>query len=825
MSRRPTRNCNARHKDPTGSSRAKSRDLIEVTPRTSIKKKGKRNAGTEPDYGLGSESSEPLKKFPKGSSRAKSRDLIEVTPRPSIKKKRKRNAGTEPDYGLGSESSEPLKKFPKALDMQQDGASAGRYPQDKPDVAVNLDAQTSPALDMQQDGASAGRYPQDKPDIAVNLDAQTSPETEKMDCSDDTNRERVSPDMDSESEEEAEGSQEPSEPSTRQTLSALDMQQDGASAGRYPQDKPDVAVNLDAQTSPALDMQQDGASAGRYPQDKPDIAVNLDAQTSPETEKMDCSDDTNRERVSPVGKRSKGNKDRTALPQNPADEALDMQQDGASAGRYPQDKPDVAVNLDAQTSPALDMQQDGASAGRYPQDKPDIAVNLDAQTSPETEKMDCSDDTNRERVSPVGKRSKGNKDRTALPQNPADEADSHQPLNDTDTNQSTHFVAPSTSADSHQSLSYKVPRYYTDTNQSAHFVGPSTSDYGIKHPTEKADSHQSLSYKVPRYNTDTNQRARFVGTSTSDYGIKHPTEKADSHKHLSYKVSRYNTDTNQSVHFFRPSTSDYGIKQPTETGSKLFFWKLAIPIVGLIAVLSACVFCLWTPEATALRALKERMELLMGKWNETQTMFPSQQQELWFRSKVLLNKHAGTTTVHTQPVILMFTAARDSEKTMRCLSSRIAGAYASAFNSTVVEIDGSSKKSMKSDDVKLDLDKQLSSAFSRGRKSAVIHHFQDLPPPSTLLFYKYCDHENAAFKDVSLVITVLLDKPTLEPDLPLSVVEEMVHDFLKKKFCSDEPGLFNDMDMDKLSGLWSRISHLVLPVRPEKNIEGQGCPV
>ncbi|XP_067846846.1 torsin-1A-interacting protein 2-like isoform X8 [Heptranchias perlo] len=769
MSRRPTRNCNARHKDPTGSSRAKSRDLIEVTPRTSIKKKGKRNAGTEPDYGLGSESSEPLKKFPKGSSRAKSRDLIEVTPRPSIKKKRKRNAGTEPDYGLGSESSEPLKKFPKALDMQQDGASAGRYPQDKPDVAVNLDAQTSPALDMQQDGASAGRYPQDKPDIAVNLDAQTSPETEKMDCSDDTNRERVSPDMDSESEEEAEGSQEPSEPSTRQTLSALDMQQDGASAGRYPQDKPDVAVNLDAQTSPALDMQQDGASAGRYPQDKPDIAVNLDAQTSPETEKMDCSDDTNRERVSPdMDSESEEEAEGSQEPSEPSTRqtlsALDMQQDGASAGRYPQDKPDVAVNLDAQTSPALDMQQDGASAGRYPQDKPDIAVNLDAQTSPETEKMDCSDDTNRERVSP---------------------ADSHQPLNDTDTNQSTHFVAPSTSA----------------------------------------DSHQSLSYKVPRYNTDTNQRARFVGTSTSDYGIKHPTEKADSHKHLSYKVSRYNTDTNQSVHFFRPSTSDYGIKQPTETGSKLFFWKLAIPIVGLIAVLSACVFCLWTPEATALRALKERMELLMGKWNETQTMFPSQQQELWFRSKVLLNKHAGTTTVHTQPVILMFTAARDSEKTMRCLSSRIAGAYASAFNSTVVEIDGSSKKSMKSDDVKLDLDKQLSSAFSRGRKSAVIHHFQDLPPPSTLLFYKYCDHENAAFKDVSLVITVLLDKPTLEPDLPLSVVEEMVHDFLKKKFCSDEPGLFNDMDMDKLSGLWSRISHLVLPVRPEKNIEGQGCPV
>ncbi|KAJ7986655.1 hypothetical protein DPEC_G00342140 [Dallia pectoralis] len=174
----------------------------------------------------------------------------------------------------------------------------------------------------------------------------------------------------------------------------------------------------------------------------------------------------------------------------------------------------------------------------------------------------------------------------------------------------------------------------------------------------------------------------------------------------------------------------------------------------------------------------------VARLSTLEAMFPGQRSELWRRTRIHLVKHLQMGHP-TEP------AGQDSDL------------------------------------VKLDMDSQLQKAFEGDKSVAVIHRFEELPPGSTLIFYRYCDHEKAAFKRVFLAFTVLLPEEELEEQLTLNAVEEMVQDFIKDKFVEskrlENPVSFNNMDLDKLSGLWSRISHLVLPVAAEESIEHGGC--
>ncbi|XP_045061343.1 torsin-1A-interacting protein 2-like isoform X2 [Coregonus clupeaformis] len=210
-----------------------------------------------------------------------------------------------------------------------------------------------------------------------------------------------------------------------------------------------------------------------------------------------------------------------------------------------------------------------------------------------------------------------------------------------------------------------------------------------------------------------------------------------------------------------------------------------------------------------------------------EALFPGQRSELWRRSRIHLERHLQTTQP-TEPVSLMLTAGRRGERTLHCLALRLARAVSSALNSSsILHIDGASKTGQDSDQVKLDIDTQLRGAFEGDQSVAVVHRFEELPPGSTIIFYRYCDHENAAYKEVFLLFTVLLPEVELGKELSLNEVEERVRDYITARFVesnsSTKPGTFNSMDLDKLSGLWSRISHLVLPVAEEKNIEQGVC--
>ncbi|NXT61835.1 TOIP1 protein, partial [Chaetops frenatus] len=135
-------------------------------------------------------------------------------------------------------------------------------------------------------------------------------------------------------------------------------------------------------------------------------------------------------------------------------------------------------------------------------------------------------------------------------------------------------------------------------------------------------------------------------------------------------------------------------------------WTLLLVLLISVPLL----YVLWSgfQDGTSSRRDAEIMEEFRARMTKLRNTYQSQDPNLWRRAHTFLEKRLNSSHVHLEPAILLFTAGREAEKALRCLSKEIADAFASSQNATSISINGVDKAVLDSDAVKLEVDTELS---------------------------------------------------------------------------------------------------------------------
>ena len=146
---------------------------------------------------------------------------------------------------------------------------------------------------------------------------------------------------------------------------------------------------------------------------------------------------------------------------------------------------------------------------------------------------------------------------------------------------------------------------------------------------------------------------------------------------------------------------------------------------------------------------------------------------------------------------------------MDCLATKLAEKLDPKHKRNLAIIDGKKEKTNPPDETKKTMDIFLKEKFSAGHRVALIHHLELLPPPSPLLFYSYCDDQNAPHKHVAIIFTVHMP---LEPSSSLSPKEA---EGSVEKYLSDE--VWAKDEKDAIAALLSRIADTVVLMSGESS--------
>ena len=193
-------------------------------------------------------------------------------------------------------------------------------------------------------------------------------------------------------------------------------------------------------------------------------------------------------------------------------------------------------------------------------------------------------------------------------------------------------------------------------------------------------------------------------------------------------------------------------------------------------------------------------KIFANKIVELQSSFTNQTDRFW---RIIKNRGLAhlRNTSPPQPLVLLLAAPPAAHSIVECFARKLAEALDPKHKRMLAIIDGREERSYPGEETKKKMDDLLIRSFIKGHRAALIHHLELLPPPSPLLFYSYCDDQNAPHKHVAIIFTVHLPvepDASLEPKEAEGTVEKYLADIVWAK-----------EDKDAVAALLSRVADTV----------------
>lgn len=247
-----------------------------------------------------------------------------------------------------------------------------------------------------------------------------------------------------------------------------------------------------------------------------------------------------------------------------------------------------------------------------------------------------------------------------------------------------------------------------------------------------------------------------------------------------------------------------------DTQSKQDFGYICSSVAVLIggAFLCLVVAMYISPPEREMKGDFDLVKVFGNGVDQLQVSFTNQTERFW---KILKNRGLAHLRNNnpSQPLVFLLAAPPPAHEWVDCLATKLAEKLDPRHKRNLARIDGADEKGYPPDQIKKKMDVYLKQKFLHDHRVAVIHHLELLPPPSPLLFYSYCDDQNAPHKHVAIIFTVHLPEepsPSLSPKEAEATVE---------KYLSKEVWLRDDMDA--VAALLSRITDTVALMNGESN--------